>query len=227
MIPFLAVAAVAVALTAEDGRAVKGSWRSPAADAPIVILVADEGSTPDEWAPVAGALADARIATLAIGPRVAATARDTAKDVEAAIAWAKKRKDADPTRLLLAGAGNGALAALAAAGEHPEVDGVALVSAPIDRRRLDDEDALADFGARPLFVAVARSDKKPAKSALVLEANARGRKKLVITDGSRTGAELLSKSHDAQAAFLLWARQTLGLEPVPEETPRPTPQPKP
>ncbi len=222
----LAWLAAVVSITAADGRAVKAEWSSPGPDAPVVVLVADEGSSPEAWSAVAKALGEAKIATLAIGPRVSATGAESAADVFAALAWAKKRTDADPTRLALAGAGNGAIAALTAAANEPDVDGLALVSASIDRKRLNDDDAMADYGKRPLFVAVSRHDKRPAKSALVLDANGKGRKKLFIAEGARSGAELLAKNFDAQAAFLLWTQETLGLVEVPAETPRPTPEPK-
>lgn len=212
-------------ITAEDGHAINALWGTPGKSAPIAILVADEGSSPEEWSATSKVLNDAKIATLSIGPRLSARGESAWADVLAAVRWAKKRTDADPTRLVVVGAGFGALAALNASSNDPEIDGIALISALIDRKRLDDDDALADYGERPVFVAVARNDKTPAKSALVLEAQAKGRKKLFIAEGSRTGADLLAKNFDAQSAFLLWTRQTLGLEAVPAETPRPSPKP--
>lgn len=210
------LAASSVSLSAGDGRAVPASWQaandaSPAARAPVVVLVSDGGSR-DGFKKTVAALHEAGISVLAIEPRKLAPADSFGEgvtDIAAALKWLGARKDVNVQRVIVAGAGDGAMIALAAAASDVSdvsIAGLALLSPGLDPDRLDDVTALGDYGPRPFFVLVAKGDKKSAKSALVLDGNAKGPKKIHIAEGSRRGAELLANDAAALAAFVEWAK---------------------
>lgn len=227
---FTVLLAASVTFTATDGRQISGTW-TPAlgvpgkARLPAVLLVPDSGHPRSEWTATAAALAKAGVASLAIDPR--ALAADAAfeaasPDTDAALAFLGKRDGVDPTRVLVAGAGSGGLVALYSASRNKDIAGVALVSPALDKARFDDVDAIADYGARPLFIAVGRGDKAAAMSALVLDGESKSppaAKKLRIDDGSRSGTALLQG--ETLESFVLWVKQRCGLAPV--ETPAPPP----
>lgn len=220
------LAATSVTLPAGDGKSVPASWHaapdaSEVARVPVIVLIADAGKTRDDWKKVAKELNGAGLSVLAIDARALA-ATDAygvaVADVAAALKWLAARKDVNTDRVLVAGAGQGAMIALAAAASDVSdvpISGLALVSPSLNADRLDDKTALADYGKRPFFVAVSKSDKRQSMSALVLEGNAQGPKKIHISEGSRKGAELVTNDAAALAAFVTWAKQASGLaEPV-------------
>jgi hypothetical protein len=60
-------------------------------------------------------------------------------------------------------------------------------------------------------VAVAKGDKRASMSALVLDSNAKGEKKIVISEGSRKGTELLAADEKVLTALVEWAKGASGL----------------
>lgn len=219
----LLIAASSVTLPTGDGKSVPATWHaapdaSAAARVPVIVLIADAGKNRDDWKKVAKELNGAGLSVLAIEarPLVAADPYGVAvADVAAALKWLGARKDVDSQHVLVGGAGQGAMVALAAAASDVSdvaIAGLALVSPSLDADRLDDKTALADYGRRPFFVAVSKGDKRSSMSALVLDGNALGPKKIHISEGSRKGAELVSNDADSLKAFVAWAKQASGLD---------------
>lgn len=219
----LLIAASSVTLPTGDGKSVPSTWHavpdaSAAARVPVIVLIADAGKSRDDWKKVAKELNGAGLSVLAIEARALAVADPygvAVADVAAALKWLGARKDVDPEHVLVGGAGQGAMVALAAAASDVSdvaIAGLALVSPSLDADRLDDKTALADYGKRPFFVAVSKGDKRSSMSALVLDGNALGPKKIHISEGSRKGAELVSNDADSLKAFVTWAKQASGLE---------------
>ena len=217
------LAVIPVTLPAGDGKSVAASWHaapdaSEVARAPVIVLIADAGKTRDDWKKLAKELNGAGLSVLAIDARSLAKSDAYGvgvADVAAALKWLGARKDVNAERVLVGGAGQGAMVALAAAASDVSdvpIAGLALVSPSLDANRLDDKTALADYGKRPFFVAVSRGDKRSSMSALVLEGNAQGPKKIHISEGSRKGAELVTNDAGSLAAFVAWAKQAGGLE---------------
>ena len=208
----------AITLPAPDGRKTSAEFRAASGEgaAPAAILVPPPGTAADaSWDKLAAALNEAGISTLTLQPRALA-AGDAfgvgALDVTGALGWLRSRKGVDATKLVVVGAGEGAMVALAGSCLDTEIAGLALLSPRLDPERLDDATAMGDWGRRPVFVAVAKGDKNAARSALVLDGNAKGPKELVIGDGSRQGAALLVHDERARTAFLRWARVTTGID---------------
>lgn len=213
------VTLASVVFPTPDGRKTSAEFSAAAgggAVAPAAVLVPPPGTSRDaSWEKLAATLNEAGIATLTLQPRPLAPGDAFgvgAIDVTGAIGWLRARKGIDATKLLVIGAGDGAMVALAGACVDVEVAGLGMLSPALDAERLDDATALGDWGERPLFVAVAKGDKNAARSALVLDGNAKGPKKLVIADGSRQGAALVMADEKTRAALVAWARIASGLE---------------
>lgn len=222
VVSLLAVAATTLTLPAGDGRPVPASWHgasdaSDVARAPVVVLLAEGGRSRADWKKTTAELNAAGFSVLAIEPRKLGPKESFGvgvADVAAALKWLGGRQDVNVQRVLVAGAGDGAMIALAAAASDVsgiEIAGLALLSPSLDADRLDDVTALADYGPRPFFVAVSKGDKRTSQSALVLDGNAQGPKKMHISDGSRKGTELLSHDAASLRAFVDWAKKAGGL----------------
>lgn len=216
----------AVTFPAPDGRKTTAEFAAAAGEgmAPAAVLVPPPGSARDSsWEKLAAVLNEAGIATLTLHPRPLA-ATDAfgvgALDVTGAIGWLRAREGVDATKLLVVGGGEGAMVALAGACVDVEVAGLAMLSPSLDAERLDDATALGDWGRRPLFIAIARGDKTGARSALVIDGNAKGPKELVIAEGSRQGAALVMADEKARAALVRWARIAGAIEKSPVGGPR-------
>jgi pimeloyl-ACP methyl ester carboxylesterase len=134
-----------------NGFALAGTLTTPPAVAgrlryPAVLLVG--GASPADrdqvvngvpvFANLARALADSGHVVLRYDRRGAgqsggrtetATIADYAEDAVAAVRWLGKRKDVDDNRIVVAGHGDGAAAALIAASRHKEIDGVVMLNA--------------------------------------------------------------------------------------------------
>jgi len=214
MVPFAAIVlAAAASIKATDGRALASTFVPTAkSPAPAIVLVADEGHPRSEWAPVAKKLSDAGIASLAIETRAAPKdPAQAAPDVLGAVAWLRKQNGIDGKKILLAGGGPSALAALLAATTDDAIAGVALVSSPLKRGELDGMATVGLYGARPLFVAVGKADPEAAKAALVLDASAQGSHKIHLAQSAGKGAKLIAADGEALAALVEWAQESAGL----------------
>lgn len=205
-------------MKATDGRKLTGTFTaatSSEAQTPAIVLVTEPKAAKKNWDDISAKLAAEGIATLVLEVRAVPAGKaltPATYDVAGALEWLRARADLDPKRLLVAGAGENALVALLASASDPDVKGLALVSATLAPKRVDDEGAMSDFGARSLFVAVARGDKTAAKSSLVLDANAKGAKKIRIADGTRSAGVLLAGDAETLAELVRWARTTTSLD---------------
>ena len=213
----------AASIKATDGRAVAATFvAAENTPAPAIVLVVDEGHPRSEWAAVAKKLADAGIASLAIETRAAPKdPAQAAPDVIGAVAWLRRQKGIDGTRILLAGGGASSLIALDAATADEKIAGVALISSPLKRGELDGMAAVGIYGARPLFVAVGKADPDAAKAALVLDGSALGSHKIHLAQSSGKGAKLIAGDAEALSAFVAWAQESTSLaKPAITEIPR-------
>lgn len=218
------LATTPVSLKAADGRAVSATWSaapgaSADAKAPAALLVAESGQRAGFTA-IAKKLGEGGLSTLTIQARALAADQRfdaAAPDVAAAAEWLKARKDVDVHHLLVIGAGDASLVALAAASADLQIAGLAMLSPRIDPDRLDDKDAMELWGDRPVFVAVARGDRKQAMSGLVLDGQAKGARKIHISEGTRRGTALVDGDRAAMTALVEWTRVAAGLAPAPPD----------
>lgn len=216
-----AAAPQTVSLKTGDGITLLGSLYLPARPGPGVILVHMQTRSREDWHALASRLADAGFAALAIdlrghgasdppppggNPREASLAT---LDLKAARAFLASRSDVVQGRVGVVGASIGAnLAALFASGDG-SVRSVALLSAGLEYRGLRIEQAMANIGARAVFLVASDEDPYAAKSARKLAQQAGGTRELLMLSGAGHGTTMLSRHPELAAALVDWFRRTL------------------
>ncbi len=167
---------IAVTFTAEDQVPLAGVYLCPSAPAaqprPMAILLHGSQSDRTTWDSLAGPLADAGFAVLAIDlrghgqsatdkvPRADGAAfRQMHKDVSAAYLWLRDQPNADPTRFVLVAAGAGCGVAMDYSRRDRSVDGAILLSPGADAVGPDPAAAVAEYGRRPLLMLMTESER--------------------------------------------------------------------
>ncbi len=126
------------------------------------------------------------------------------RDVEAAVRYLRDQTNVDPERIVLIGASLGANLAIRYAAEDPRISNVILLSPGLEYKGVTAENAVEQYGSRPLFIAVSKEDRFSAKSALVLDALARGKKYLKIYTGAGHGTKMLSREPTLEPMIYKW-----------------------
>jgi pimeloyl-ACP methyl ester carboxylesterase len=112
-------------------------------------------------------------------------------DVDAAVAFLKKQKDVDPTKIAIVGASYGSSLAIIYAADHPEIKTVALLSPGLNYfGNMPTEPAIKKYGDRPLLIVAAEDDKESADGVRELKkagANDKYQTQIFPTGGHGTG----------------------------------------
>ncbi|HID33385.1 MAG TPA: alpha/beta fold hydrolase [Anaerolineae bacterium] len=150
-----------VDLLAADRVPIKGDYYRPLAEqAPGVVLVHGTHRTRSDWQLLAWRMMEQGFATLAIDLRGAGESGgqpddpNRLADVDAAVDFLKAQAEVNPNDILLVGENDGSWWALKYTSEHPNIRAAALITPGI---RADDallQPIMADYGHRPLFIAV-------------------------------------------------------------------------
>lgn len=152
------------------------------------------------------------------------------KDVGAAVQFLRTKTSVNPDGIGLVGASVGANLSLRLASEDARVNNLVLLSPGLDYKGLSTEDALQKYGERPLFIAVSREDNFAAKSSLVLDSMARGKKFLQIYTGAGHGTRMLLREPGLETAMIGWLNGTFSLgdeaELIPPESAKPAIRPR-
>ncbi len=200
-----------IGMVTEDGVHLKGTYYQPAAvNAPGVALLHMLGRKRGDWDAFARQLQDAGYGVITIdlrGHGESGGRRDWAKmPLDAAIAtkFIRSREEIDPDRIVLMGASIGANIAINAAAKDPDIAGVALLSPGLDYRGVKTEEAVKQYGARPLFIAASSEDDYAAQSARKLDSLAQGPHQLLILDNQGHGTQMLGKDNGLEKAILQW-----------------------
>jgi len=209
-----------VDLLTVDHIPLKGDYYRPIAEnAPGVILLHGAHRTRADWQLLAWQMMEQGMATLAIDLRGAGESGgetgDTnhLADVDAAVGFLRAQAEVDPARLLIIGENDGSWWALKYAAEHPDIRGVALITPGIryDEERL--KQIMADYGCRPLFIAVSEhpaiDDENAIMTAKLLDSLAAGPHELVILDDNAWGVGLLMEENGLAARLLAWMQEAL------------------
>lgn len=130
---------------------------------------------------------------------------DTVKLVQALGA----RQEIDDSRLGLIGASIGANLALNGGADQAELRTVVLLSPGFDYAGVTTEDALAQYGQRPLLIVVSEEDSYAAESSQGLDAQAQGEHLLVLYQGAGHGTDMFARQPALSEEILDWLDRTL------------------
>lgn len=120
------------------------------------------------------------------------------------------RADVDEARSAVVGASIGANLALRLAAARPEIRGAVLLSPGLDYRGVTTEDALADYGERPLFLLASGDDEYAADSAAVLNSVAMGETEFGLFADAGHGTDMFAAEPELPALIVGWLDQHLG-----------------
>ncbi len=141
------------------------------------------------------------------------------EDVRAAVRYLRDKTTVNPDQIALLGASLGANLAIQYAAEDPRIANVLLLSPGLEYHGVSAENAIERYGSRPLFIAVSREDRFSAKTSLVLDAMARGKKYLKIYTGAGHGARMLTREPSLEPTLYRWISGTLLDDPMSSSLP--------
>jgi len=215
-----------VTLTAKDGTKIHATYEPSAKGTNgqgVVLVHADKRSSTD-WKFLVSKLSQTGFAAIApdLRGQGANIPKDTTpptqteaqyqamvQDVTAAMDYLKSK---GVRNISLIGATLGANLALQAAAPVKEVTNVILLSPGLTYQGVSTSDALARYGERPLLQVVSKDDGYAAKSALVLDSQAKGKKHLEVYPAAGNGATMLNREPGLESLILSWLLGTYALE---------------
>lgn len=110
----------------------------------------------------------------------------------------------DLERVAVIGASIGCNIALVAATARPAIRALVLLSPGVDYRGIRTEEAMRQYGPRPILLVASEGDAYSAESTRTLHALAAGPKEITIYDGRAHGTHILDRRPDAAALLLGW-----------------------
>jgi len=131
------------------------------------------------------------------------------RDVGAAVTYLRTRTNANPAQISLIGASIGANLAIRYAAEDARISNVLLLSPGLEYKGVAADDAVKQYGNRPLFIAVSREDNFSSRSSLILDSMAKGKKFLQIYTGAGHGTKMLSREPGLESIMISWLNGTL------------------
>ena len=217
-----AALAADVQLHTADGIELHGVHEPVSGAARAVLLVHGDRRTANDWKFLQGKLQHAGFASLAIDlrghgdsqgvgvpPLPEETYAAMAGDVRAGMAFLR---DQGATEIMLVGADLGANLVLSAGAGEPDTTNVVLLSPGLKIHGLRADAALKQWGERSVLFVVSNDDPYSAKSALLLEAQARGPKHLEIYTGAGKGATMLNREPACEGLVMSWLLGSFALD---------------
>jgi alpha-beta hydrolase superfamily lysophospholipase len=203
-----------VQLTTDDGIALHAVHEPVAGASKAVLLVHGDRRTANDWKFLQGKLQHAGFASLAIDLRGHGDSQGVGvpplpdevymammADVDAGLGYLREQ---GATEIMLVGADLGANLALGAAARHPDATNVVLLSPGLKIHGIRADAALKQWEQRSVLFVVSNDDPYSAKSALLLEAQARGPKHLEIYTGAGKGATMLNREPACEGLVMSW-----------------------
>lgn len=194
-----------VGFTTDDGVRIYADYYANDSGAPSVILLHMYSRTRADWREFALFLQSRGYSVLALDMRGHGESGGgtysafgmqewlgVLNDVSAGKEFLRSR-GADTTRLSVIGASIGANLALRYAAQDGEVKTVVLLSPGLDYRGVTTEDAMVDYGARPLLIVASEDDKYSAQTARRLDSLAQGEHKLIIYPAADHGTRMFGR----------------------------------
>lgn len=202
-----------VEITVADGVTLVGTLYAPAQSGvplPGVILLHMLGSDRASWHEFGVRLALEGYTALAFDMRGhgdTGGGRDfqkTIQDLEGVWDYFAGRPEVDEDSIAIVGASIGANLALVTASTLPSVDTVVLLSPGLQYRGVTTDDAILEYGDRPLMIVASREDTYAAQSSQQLEGLARGEVELLMFGGAGHGTNMLASKPELAGMVVDW-----------------------
>ncbi|MCB9795528.1 MAG: alpha/beta fold hydrolase [Alphaproteobacteria bacterium] len=203
-----------VTLRASDGSRIHADYSAVADAKKGVVLVHQLSGQASDWRFTADALNKAGLTTISVDLRGHGGSKDVVagelgeadygammQDVTAAVEHLRKQGIADVS---IVGASIGANLALKVAAADPKITTVVLLSPGMNYKGHDAGEALAKYGERPVLMVVSKDDTYSAKTALVLDKQAKGPHKLEIYDSAGHGTKMFAKAPGLERLVVGW-----------------------
>lgn len=129
-------------------------------------------------------------------------------DVEAALDWLINSTNANLPQLILMGESLGASLALRAAARHPEIPAVVLLSPGMQLWEISINEAILNYGSRPLLLVSAEQDEYPAATVLQLAEKAQGQHELLLLPGTEHGIKMFKPNPNLADQIFSWLYET-------------------
>ena len=123
------------------------------------------------------------------------------QDVAASVAYLRAQGIEDVS---IVGASIGANLALNVAAADTGVTNVVLLSPGMEYKGVEIQQALADYGERPLLCVVSKDDTYSARTGLFIDSQARGYHKLEIYETAGHGTRMLNKAPALEPLVISW-----------------------
>jgi len=131
------------------------------------------------------------------------------EDVRAGVKYLRENTTVAKDQISLVGASIGANLALLYASQDAQVKNIVLLSPGLDYKGIVADEAIAKYGDRPIFIAVSKEDNYSAKSSLVLDASAEGRRYFQVYTGAGHGTKMMSREPGLETLMSGWLNGTL------------------
>jgi alpha-beta hydrolase superfamily lysophospholipase len=213
------VAADHVSLRATDGTALSATLYTPTRlPAPAVILVHMLARSSADWAATAEPLQQSGLLVLAIDLRGHGASSESGipsgdltvleRDVAAAVAFVRQRRDLCNGRIGIAGASIGANLAVIVAASEPAVQSLALLSPSGDYRGVRCDAAMKRYGDRPVLLVASTNDPYALRTSKQFAAAA-PRAELITPEDAGHGTLMLARQPELVNRLVDWFRNTL------------------
>jgi len=208
-----------ITLTTSDGVQLAARFYTPEnlnADTAVLILVHEAYRDSSSWEGFQTEALENGYAVIALdlrghgrseGDLVFDEAMD--RDIDAVIEWISASSDLNGDRIVIAGASVGANLALRAAARYPQINTVVLLSPGLMYWEIGTENAILDYGRRPLLLVASEDDAYAAVSVQKLNELGRGYDKLMIYPGADHGTEMIRSQPDLSDLIFYWFEQMM------------------
>ena len=131
------------------------------------------------------------------------------QDVDAVLEWIRASPDLNKDHIAIAGASLGANLALRAGARDPQINTLVLLSPGLKYWELEVENAMHEYGRRPVLLVASEEDGYSAVSVQRLNEIGPGYDKLVLYPGEAHGTEMIRSQPDLTVMMLDWFDQTM------------------
>ncbi len=138
--------------------------------------------------------------------------KKTAQDIQHVWDYFSGLPDVDGDSTAVVGASIGANMALLAGAMQPAIDTVVLLSPGLEYREVTTDDAIIEYGDRPLMIVASSEDTYAARSSRELEKLAQGEVQFIMYDGAGHGTNMFASQPELADEIIEWLDQHVNSE---------------